>query len=57
VKYLIWISLKVVNAAKELYKGASNEYRGVASKLQTAIMEFDQALEDQNRALVVGIQT
>jgi hypothetical protein len=40
---------------KELFKEASKEYRAVATELQTAIMEFDQALEDQNRALVIGI--
>lgn len=46
--------LKVVNTAKELFGAASKEYRGVASALQTAITEFDQALEDQNRAVVMG---
>jgi hypothetical protein len=44
-----------VNAAKEIYKGPNTAYKGATAELQTAITEFDQALQDQTRALVVGI--
>ena len=47
--------LRIVNAAKEIYKGPNTAYKGATAELQTAITEFDQALQDQTRALVVGI--
>jgi hypothetical protein len=47
--------LRIVNAAKEIYKGPNSAYKGAAADLQIAISEFDQALQDQTRALVVGI--
>ena len=47
--------LTIVNAAKEIYQGPNSPYKGAAKDLQTAINEFDQALQDQTRALVVGM--
>ena len=44
----------IVNTMKELFTEASSDYQTIASELRTAIMEFDQALEDQNRTLVLG---
>lgn len=47
--------LKIVNAAKEIFQGPNVAYKSAASDLKTAISEFDQALQDQTRALVIGI--
>ena len=43
-----------MNAAKIWFADRDQEYRETTAHLQLAIQEFDQALGDQTRALVIG---